>query len=204
MMMAALLMTIAFFGMCIYSIAGDVCDDDDCIIWYICMLYVRAGEGKLSWDGMKNVKNFNISPQKCIKNSTTDSKTNVKISEACNLQRIIENSFSIFLENISCFYFSPDFVSSATKQRRLLIYSGPLLLTDQFLTWKRNTKREVNSRVLEIPVIYNNNQTNNEQFWTLFKSFISYIGQLKQDKVLDRSMLQLIWGHSNRHPLNNT
>ena len=62
MMMTALLMTIAFFGMYIYSIAGDVCDDDDCIIWYICMLYVRAGEGKLSWDGMKNVKNFNISP----------------------------------------------------------------------------------------------------------------------------------------------
>ena len=89
-----------------------------------------GGMGPLDSDGRKNVRNFNISPLRCTRHPSTDSNTNKKL---------LRMQIWIFLEIII-----PYFVTAGTTEWRLLTYSGTLLLTNQFLTWKRNTNTEVN------------------------------------------------------------
>ena len=98
----------------------------------------------LSWDGRENVRNFNIFPP--LKNASRIllqiQRKNMKISKKNKYQ-----NWKIFLAFNQVFW---AFISSrfCIRRNQLLIYSGSLLLTDQFLTWKRNTKREENSKEL--------------------------------------------------------
>ena len=66
----------------------------------------------MSSDGTGNVRNFNISPTKCIKNSTTDSKTNMKIREACSCRKFYIKIGKKFL----LFFLPPNFLSATTHQ----------------------------------------------------------------------------------------